>query len=50
MKVNDLRPLTAAVAATSIATFSLAENSKYIPASFAMTDNIFPISEDGVPG
>ena len=50
MNVNDLNPEAAAVAATSIATFSLVENSKYILASLANTDKIFPISDDGVPG
>ena len=50
MKVNDLRPLAAAVAATSIATFSFAENSKYISTFLATTDNMLPISEEGVPG
>ena len=39
MKVKDLTPETAAAAATSRATFSLVENSKYIPASVAILED-----------
>src|SRR5450830_1329444 len=46
---NDLSP-EAAAAATSRATFSLVENSKYIPASLATSMKTSPISEEGVPG
>ena len=50
IKVKERNPEAAAVAATSIATFSLVENSKYIFASFASMDKTFPISDEGVPG
>src|SRR5450830_884099 len=47
---NDRSPEAAAAAATSRATFSLVENSKYIPASLATSMKTSPISEEGVPG
>src|SRR5450756_1786826 len=47
---NDLSPEAAAAAATSRATFSFVENSKYIPASLATSIKTSPISEEGVPG
>src|SRR5450830_289569 len=46
---SDLSP-EAAAAATSRATFSFVENSKYIPASLATSMKTSPISEEGVPG
>ena len=50
MKTNDLTPEEAAAAETSIATFSLEENSKYIPALSESSSRRFPTSEEGVPG
>ena len=50
IKVKDLTPEAAAAAATSRATFSLVENSKYIPASAAIFEKTSPISDEGVPG
>src|SRR5450759_487033 len=47
---NDRSPEAAAAAATSRATFSFVENSKYIPASLATSIKTSPISEEGVPG
>ena len=40
----------AAAADTSIATFSLEENSKYIPAFSESSSRRFPTSDEGVPG
>ena len=50
MKTNERTPAAAAAAETSIATFSLSENSKYMPASADRASRRFPISEEGVPG
>ena len=50
MNAKERTPEAAAAPATSRATFSLIEYSKYIPASAAMFSSMPPTSEEGVPG